>query len=103
MKLATLGLATALVFTGSFALAQSGGGSAGGGSAAGGAAATGTTDPQRNDNRQCDGCAEQRHVKRRRQCRGRTGQWANPSGSTQINPSPSGSTLTPAAPGRTGR
>ena len=43
MKLATLGLATALAFTGTFALAQSGGGSAGGGSATGGAAATGTT------------------------------------------------------------
>ena len=33
---------------------------------------------QRNDNREFDGCAEQRHVKRRRQCRGRTGQWAEP-------------------------
>ena len=33
---------------------------------------------QRNDNREFDGCAEHRHVKRRRQCRGRTGQWAEP-------------------------
>ena len=43
MKLATLGLATALVFTGTYALAQSSGGSAGGSSATGGAATSGTT------------------------------------------------------------
>ena len=58
MKLATLGLATALVFTGTFALAQSSGGSAGGSSATGGAATSGTTtgsSTDRNDIRQCDG------------------------------------------------
>ena len=43
MKLATLGLATALAFTGSYALAQSSGGSASGSSATGGAATSGTT------------------------------------------------------------
>ena len=43
MKLATLGLATALAFTGTCALAQSTGGSTGGSSATGGAAATGST------------------------------------------------------------
>ena len=66
MKLATLGLATALAFTSSYALAQSGAGmSNSAGSAAAGA----------NSGR-------------------------NPSGNTLINPSPSGSTLTPAPGGR---
>jgi hypothetical protein len=43
MKLATLGLATALAFTSTYALAQSGTGSAGGSSSTGGAAMSGTT------------------------------------------------------------
>ena len=43
MKLATLGLATALAFTSSFAFAQSSGGAASGSSATGGAATSGTT------------------------------------------------------------
>ena len=43
MKLATLGLATALVFTGTYALAQSSSGSASGSSATGGTATSGTT------------------------------------------------------------
>ena len=72
MKLATMGLATALALTSTFALAQSGGTSTGGGSAA-----TGTRIfRRRNDNREFDGRGKQRHVNRRRQRRGRAGQRA---------------------------
>ena len=74
MKLATLGLATALAFTGSFALAQSSGGSAGGSSATGGAATSGTTagsSATGTTTGNSTGDPEHRHVKRRRQCRGR--------------------------------
>ena len=76
MKLATLALAAALTATGGFALAvrrylhgRKYGGRRGD-------RHDGRIVRQRNDNREFDRCAEQRHVDRRRQCRGRTGQWA---------------------------
>ena len=82
MKLATLGLATALVdFTGTFcarAVRRRLGGRRLGRGWRSGDRHDGRIFRQRNDNREFDGCAEQRHVKRRRQCRGRTGQWAEP-------------------------
>jgi hypothetical protein len=105
MKLATLALATAFVFTGTYALAQSSGGSAGGSAATGGAATSGTTtgssiggtttgnatggtvDTGMNNNAGSAAAARNSGV--------------NPSGNTLLNPSPSGSTLMPPAPGST--
>ena len=75
MKLATLGLATALAFTGSFALAQSSGGAAGGSSATGGAATSGTTTGSSatgTTSGNATGAPQHRHVQQRRQRRGRT-------------------------------
>jgi hypothetical protein len=105
MKLATLALTTALVFTGTYALAQSTGGSASGSSATGGAAtgstttgssttgtttgnATGTNPGTGMTNNAGSAAAGQNSA-------------LNPSGNTLLNPSPSGSTVTPATPGST--
>ena len=81
MKLATLGLATALAFTSSYALAQSSGGSASGSSATGGAATSGTTtgSPAAGTTTgNAMGTPEHRHVQQRRQRRGRREQRAEP-------------------------
>jgi hypothetical protein len=103
MKLATLGLVTALAFTSSYALAQSGAGSAGGSSATGSAAtsgattgspATGTT----TGNAMGNPGAGMSNSAGSAAAGANSGR--NPSGNTLINPSPSGSTLTPTPGGR---
>ena len=82
MKLATLGLATALAFTSSFALAQSG-------AARQAEARHGRRGNERHDDRisrgwhdngQCDGKPPHRHVQQRRQRRGRREQRTEPVG-----------------------
>src|SRR5829696_1940546 len=105
MKLATFGLATALVFAGTYALAQSSGGSAGGSSATGGAATSGTTTGSSTGGtttgNATGGTADTGVTNNAGSAAAARNSGANPSGNTLLNPSPSGSTLTPAAPGST--
>ncbi len=102
MKLATLGLATALVFTGTYALAQSTGG------ASGRKFGHGWRGNKRHDRRDLPRPA--RPPATRGRCATGVSNSAgsaaagqnsrlNPSGNTLINPSPSGSTLAPTGPG----
>ena len=104
MKLATLGLATALVFTGTYALAQSSGGSAGGSSAMGGAATSGTTTGSSTggttSGNATGGTADTGMTNNAGSAAAGRNSGLNPSGNTLLNPSPSGSTLTPAHPAR---
>ena len=104
MKLATLGLATALVFTGSYALAQSSGGSAGGSSATGGAATSGTTTGSSiTGTTSGNATGDYPHTgvtNNAGSAAAGQNSGLNPSGNTLLNPSPSGSTLMPAAPAR---
>ena len=101
MKIATLGLATALALTGTCALAQSSGGSTGGSSASGGAAAGGMTTgspASGTTTGNATGGTAGTGINAGSAAAGQNST-VNPSGNSLINPSPSGSTLTPTAPG----
>jgi hypothetical protein len=109
MRLATIGLATALALTSTFALAQGGaGGSAGGGSTAGGSTATGgatgsaagttglgTTSPSTGTT---TGSAPNSLGNNAGSAAAGANSTLNPSGNSYINTSPSGSTLGPNGP-----
>jgi hypothetical protein len=110
MKLAALGLALALAFTGTCALAQSTGGSAGGSSATGGAATGGTATGSSTSGTTSGGTttgnatgspADTGMTNNAGSAAAGRNSATNPSGNSLLNPSPSGSTLTPAAPGST--
>ena len=105
MKIATLGLATALTFTGTCALAQSSGGSTGRNSATGGAATSGTTTGSSTggttSGNATGGTADTGMTNNAGSAAAARNSGVNPSGNALINPSPSGSTLAPAGPGST--
>jgi hypothetical protein len=104
MKLATFGLATALALTSTYALAQSSAGSASGSSSMGGAATSGTTTGApatgpTTGTTTGNAMGTNPGIGAGSAAAG-ANSGLNPSGNTLINPSPSGSTLTPAPGGR---
>jgi hypothetical protein len=102
MKLATLGLVTALALTGTYALAQSSGGSTGSsatGSAATGGTTTGSSTTGTTTGNATGGTADTGMTNNAGSAAAARNSGVNPSGNTHINPSPSGSTLAPAGPG----
>jgi hypothetical protein len=108
MRLATIGLATALALTSTFALAQSGAsGSAGSGSTATGGATgsaagttgSGTTSPSTGTT---TGSAPNSLGNNAGSAAAGANSTLNPSGNSYINTSPSGSTLGPNSPGSGG-
>lgn len=104
MRLATLALATALGLTATCALAQSGS-STGGSSPTGGTAASGTTSGAASGTTgSAAGNLNSGMSNDAGSAAAARNSGLNPWGSTNINPSPSGSTLAPAGPGSpTGR
>jgi hypothetical protein len=100
MKLATFGLATALALTSTYALAQSSAGSASGSSSMGGAATSGTTTGAPATGPTTGNAMGTNPGIGAGSAAAGANSGLNPSGNTLINPSPSGSTLTPAPGGR---
>jgi hypothetical protein len=99
MKLAALGLATALAFTGTYALAQSTGGSSATGGAATGGTTTGSSTTGTTTGNATGSPADTGMTNNAGSAAAARNSGVNPSGNTHINPSPSGSTLAPAGPG----